>query len=164
MAALSMTRDFDDAKLKLSGFAEAYRKWIDDQEQSLTGLNKQRTEVAETLLARARIAANRIDRGVDLLADATVREAFCLANKAMAEQARRRLNLPLTEVKWRPFQLAFVLMNLEGIVDPKSADRKIVDLLFFPTGGGKTEAYLGLWPRSLWCYGVCGTPASRLRA
>ncbi|MFK7817307.1 MAG: DISARM system helicase DrmA, partial [Planctomycetaceae bacterium] len=144
MAALSLTRDFEDAKEKLSGFAQAYRKWIDDQEAELTGLSKKRTEVADTLLARARIAANRIDRGVELLADETVREAFCLANKAMAEQARRRLKLPLTEVKWRPFQLAFVLMNMEGIVDPKSADRKVVDLLFFPTGGGKTEAYLGL--------------------
>ena len=144
MASLSMTRDFEDGKEKLSGFAKAYRKWIDDQEQSLSGLSKERTEIAETLLARARFAANRIDRGVELLADDTVREAFCLANKAMAEQARRRLDLPLNDVKWRPFQLAFVLMNMEGIVDPKSADRKVVDLLFFPTGGGKTEAYLGL--------------------
>ena len=107
-------------------------------------MSKGRTAVAKTLLTRARIAANRIDRGVELLEDDTVREAFRLTNKAMAEQARRRLKLPINEVQWRPFQLAFVLMNLEGIVDPKSADRTVVDLLFFPTGGGKTEAYLGL--------------------
>ena len=35
-------------------------------------------------------------------------------------------------------------MNLKGIADPTHADREVVDLLFFPTGGGKTEAYLGL--------------------
>ena len=45
---------------------------------------------------------------------------------------------------WRLFQLAFVLLNIEGVASDDPAERDIVELVFFPTGGGKTEAYLGV--------------------
>jgi len=150
MDALSQLQGGVDATAKLGPLVSEYRKWIDGQAGNVPGAPAKRRETGLELIQRARVAADRIQRGIDLLGDATCLEAFRLANKTMAEAARRRLGVIQgkrpedVQPGWRPFQLAFLLMNLPGIAQPGHPDRGIVDLLFFPTGGGKTEAYLGL--------------------
>jgi hypothetical protein len=85
---------------------------------------------------------------VELLAgDAQVREAFALANRAMALAALQRSPQRYTgerRPERRLFQIAFLLLNLRGFAEPEHQDRRNVELIFFPTGGGKTEAYLGV--------------------
>ena len=150
MDKLAQLTDGTDVKKKLSTLTANYRKWINDQKASISGQSPKRKETAEELLRRAEYAAKRIDNGIELLGDVQCLEAFKIANKCMAISARRRLgtmqgkSADSVNPTWRPFQLAFLLMNLKAIANPGHDDRNIVDLLFFPTGGGKTEAYLGL--------------------
>ena len=150
METLAVLQDGADAQEKLGSFVTGYKAWIIEQGKLAPTSPARRKATAEELLHRANLAADRIQAGIDLLDDPQCLEAFRIANKAMAAQGRRRLalqwNKPPEEITpaWRPFQLAFILMNLNGIAYPSSSDRELVDLLFFPTGGGKTEAYLGL--------------------
>ena len=151
MESLAALADGTDAQAKLGPLVTGYRAWIDVQEEKVPTSPEKRKKTGEDLLNKARIAANRIAAGIDSLADPQVLEAFRLANKAMARAARQRRAFT-TGTKpedgkppaWRPFQLAFILMNLPAMHTSSHPDRAGVDLLFFPTGGGKTEAYLGL--------------------
>ncbi len=152
----------------LGPLTEAYRDWIAEQDATVTGASSSLSGYrpdAEAALANCRVALDRIRAGIDLLdRDPMAAAAFRFANRAMHLQrirsiyARRvrqdkepdldAIDLPENR-RWYPFQLAFLLLNLPGLVDPTHPDRShptqaLADLLWFPTGGGKTEAYLGV--------------------
>lgn len=133
----------------------AYEKWIKARRTESKSLQPDLLQVANEHLDRCTDAANRIRRGIELLrSDDQAWRAFQLANQAIlqvrARTAWKDAGRPSGgpdesgEHTWRPFQVAFQLVCLDGLSDPQSADRGIADLLWFPTGGGKTEAYLGL--------------------
>ncbi|KOU66423.1 DNA helicase [Streptomyces sp. MMG1533] len=138
----------------LHGLARGYEQWIEakaSEAAALAGTHYQ--EPAHLQLDTCREALGRMREGIRILADdPEVMDAFRMANRAMAEQRARsawvkkgREGAPdLSAQRWRPFQIAFILLCLRGIEDPNHPDRKVSDLLWFPTGGGKTEAYLGL--------------------
>jgi len=110
---------------------------LDTPDPDLVGLMG---EIAGENLGRCNTALVRMRRGVDLLrTDADARDAFRLANRAMLDQRSWSAG---DQLNWFPFQLAFVLLTLESTANPGSPDRDVMDLLWFPTGGGKTEAYL----------------------
>lgn len=149
MEALADAPDASTIQQMLGSLVPEYRQWIQSQRQ--THLDPCFTAAAQDLLGRANYACNRIEAGLNALKDPQVFTAFCLANKVIARARRQQLSQeqgkPSTSFdppQWRPFQIAYILLNLVGILDPTSHDRGTVDLLFFPTGGGKTEAYLGL--------------------
>ncbi len=132
----------EDIERTLGALPRTYAAWI-DQQAAIPLASPDHRKTQATLVQRARFALARIEAGIALLkSDAELRQAFAWANEAMAEVAVRRLGV--ARPRWRLFQLAYLVLNLRGLGDPGHDDRDVVELLFFPTGGGKTEAYLGV--------------------
>lgn len=154
MEALARLADEGAAALSgaLASLPTVYGVWIEGERRKAEELKAERRhEVAERLVADMETARARIADGIALLGkNDRVRRAFGLMNQAVAMAYRRRSAGPggnpaaVGEPRWRPFQLAFILLNLRALAQKEHPDREAVDLLFFPTGGGKTEAYLGL--------------------
>lgn len=152
-----------DVLVQLNALADDYEAWIESSADIAEGLEDEYREPAGRHLANCRSCLTRIRDGIRHLADhEDAMLAFRLANRAMLIQ-QIRTRLPDREPEemfkelpddyriddgpgpnWRPFQLAFILMNITCCSEPSHSDRGICDLIWFPTGGGKTEAYLGL--------------------
>ena len=132
----------------LDDFVAAYAGWQQEQHKAVDRLDEYEKPDGERILKRITNAVSRMEQGVDLLRkNQKVAQAFALANNAMLKQweqhDRTRGQEPPTH-SWRPFQLGFLLLTLESVVNADDDNRETVDLIWFPTGGGKTEAYLAL--------------------
>ncbi len=158
----------DEYDLWIEGLGTSIREGENREEGIPPGLR----ETATALVSRCKECARRIREGVRYLEENPLAlKAFNLTNETMLIsqlRASRTVRTPRMDPEtyrmefdapapapdllgddasrgyWRPFQIAFLLMSIPGICEPDHPDREIVDLIWFPTGGGKTEAYLGL--------------------
>lgn len=134
----------------LGSLVDSYEAWIGEQAVAAESLSDDFQAIAVKNIERCRRCAARMREGISTLASENLPlHAFRLANEAMLLQrlrSQRSKGNDLTEddIHWYPFQLGFLLMEIAPIAHPSDPERDIADLLWFPTGGGKTEAYLGV--------------------
>jgi hypothetical protein len=169
---LSIWTDLNKSTIiqKLKLFAEEYKSWITEQEKTSAEDNYKKS--LNTILVKQSKTYERLIKNIDFLNDNEIAfQSFLLANTAMyiqmlisSKDLFGKRGIELSEIdknfkyndldffknhsftpNYRPFQLAFFLLNIESTINEDSNDRNnVVDLLWFPTGGGKTEAYLAI--------------------
>lgn len=166
MRLFGQSSKHDEVLERLHTLASTYETWIEntlvhDKRMSIPEFAE---KIGNKVIQKCNESLNRINEGIALLeSNPQAYDAFCFMNRVMFLQRaignyskthskgiacnlKQYLNPadPNNEFGWYPFQIAFILMNISAIVNPLHRDRDVVDLLYFPTGGGKTEAYLGL--------------------
>lgn len=163
MLRMGKTAFNEETYAQLDELVSLYDKWID---KTLTENKSVKPEKANKIMANCKTISSRIKDGINIIkSDSTALKAFQFMNQSMylqrsisafSKDSAKGMPCSLGDYmkdgngkkqdhsNWRPFQIAFVLLNLRSIMDKESPEREIVDLLYFPTGGGKTEAYLGL--------------------
>ena len=170
MAPLAGLVPDDDGRNALQEVVDLYSEWIDQKRIEAESVDDRYKEAAETHIDRCSRCLDRVRDGLEFLSsDPKAAAAFKFANEAiLIQQLRSTRGARSVEIKngsvvfempaadidilagapdrgnWRPFQIAFLLMALRSAVVGEHPDRETVDLIWFPTGGGKTEAYFGV--------------------
>lgn len=172
MAALAGLVKGDDGFAALQEVVERYENWIEVKRHEIVTLEELYHNAAHNHLNECERAAWRMRNGLSYLQnDTRAKKAFQLANHAILlqqtssrgelrranydkkakkfnfsapYQAPNSLQAGENRGKWRAFQIAFLLMSLQSTAQGNIPERETVELIWFPTGGGKTEAYLGL--------------------
>lgn len=156
---------------KLNQFISSYENWIIKIGKGISQISDDLQAQAKRNIQNCKKACERMQAGIsELASNNTAWDAFAIANRAMYMQREHlkiqyemsnkdrypydeelagvleKINYNDTEdiYYWRPFQLAFFLMSIKSMTNDTDEYRDIVDLIWFPTGGGKTEAYLAL--------------------
>src|SRR5690606_23368877 len=150
----------DALRAALSCLVADYAVWIGEQKARLGSEITGFDDPGKDVIQRCEEILRRLREGMDtLFADPKAMEAFRFANRSMAMQRVRRIyalkrrrneTVDVTTLdvpkyrSWRPFQMAFLLLSIPSLADPTHPDRTkpveaFADLLWFPTGGGKTE-------------------------
>lgn len=170
-----------------------YSQWINAIEQITNSLDGEMQVLARANVVECQRFLNDMIEGWELINRRNdVRLVFCDVSLAMNQQRiaysapnrilemdsvtkRLKVSSPnphsrsdASQGVWRPFQIAFILANLSRIVHDDGRRENEVDLIWMPTGGGKTEAYLGLsafvilWTRQLDPTGVGSRPSTKV--
>lgn len=139
---------------ELYDFIELYKSWINSLKEKSELIDSAYIEVAHSNIEKCTLVYNQLKRTIIELEkswkeNGIVWRAFRLMNEAMFMQRKQTLkknnkSFDEDDIAWYPFQLAFVLNEMISFIDEEGEERKKADLLWFPTGGGKTEAYLGI--------------------
>jgi len=161
------TEDLNPGWKSLNNLLKEYENWIKKESSNKVKLDKKYLESGDMHINELNRSLSRMQEGINLIkTDQNVRDAFSLMNKAMYYQQIKYMNGKIRKYifndqekrdtwgekeinedykpSWRAFQMGFILTSLSSIANHADEDREEVDLLWFPTGGGKTEAYLGL--------------------
>ena len=138
LAEMSTPKELESA---LRPLYNGYKNWI----EKISENPESQSESGRKIIEKCKSILKRIDDSIKMLCDPANHEillAFAFANKAIDLQYR--WSHEGNSMTYRPFQLGFILMSLESIANYDSDYRDVCDLMWVPTGGGKTEAYLVL--------------------
>ena len=152
------TADKESACQQLMGFVAEYEAWKEEKSKQIPADSPYSAAYHE-LIKRIETCIERLKSGITTLSSAPAAwRSFVLMNEAMLWQRKNTKGVKEETVFWYPFQLAYILQIIPDIVNPNSSFRNVTDLLWFPTGGGKTEAYLGVAAFTIFFRRMTDTP------